>query len=84
MGLARSCAADGDVGVSSGLCAHGLLRQPVEKQAWFAGAAPVEPELELVEVGLQVLRLGSALQGSVEPAFDLGLNSGDGGEEHVS
>src|SRR5665213_1255600 len=80
---ARSCAADGDVGVAGWWGPYGLFEQSVEQQSGFAGLAPIEPELELAQVLLEMLGFSSSLQGSFEPTFDLGLHAGDGREQHV-
>ena len=42
----------------------GSLQEPEARQAALPGGTPVEPEDELVEVGLQMLGLRSALAGA--------------------
>jgi len=50
-----------------GGCLDGLLEQPVKEHSAFLRVASVEPEAELIEVGLQVDRLDGALVSPEHP-----------------
>jgi len=43
--------------VSDRSCHHRLLQQAIKQHAARVGCAPVEAELELIEIGIQVLQL---------------------------
>ena len=58
-----------DVEVADGLCFNCPLQEPEEQQAALVCGAAVEPEDELVEVGLEVIGLDSSLVGALQPSF---------------
>jgi hypothetical protein len=49
---------------------HGLLEQSVKDESAVAGASPVEPEGELLQIGLEVGRVNRAVMGAEDPALE--------------
>jgi len=43
-----------DIGLGDGEGDHGLLEQSVKDESAVAGVAPIEPEGELLQIGLEV------------------------------
>jgi len=60
----------GDVRFGDRLGDHGLLDEPAKDQATVAGVAPVEPEGELLQIGLQVDGVDRAVMGAEDPALE--------------
>ena len=56
-----------DVEVADGLCFNCPLQEPEEQQAALAYGTPVEPEGELVQVGLQMIAFDRTLVGALQP-----------------
>jgi len=65
--LAARLLGDADVVVADRLVSGGEFHHAVEHHAEAARVAAVEPEDELVQVGLQVRRIHLALVGAQEP-----------------
>jgi len=63
-----ACSVDDGV-IRKRVNAHGVFKQPEEKQAPASRAAPVESEGELVEVVVQMLRADRPLMGADQPAL---------------
>ena len=63
--------------------ADGGLQEPVEEHAALPGVSAVEPECELVEVGLHVCGLDGALVRAQQPALEQGRDAVDGWEQFV-
>lgn len=66
-----------DIDLSDGLRYHRLLKKPSEYQAPAPGSAPVEPEGELLQVGLQMNWNDGTLMGPKNPPFQQTRNSMD-------
>ena len=61
-----------------------MLEQSVEEQATTPGAASVEAERELVEVGVEVLGSDGPLVGAKQPALEQARDAVDARHHHVS
>ena len=72
-----------DRGVGLGRVVDGVLEEAVEEQADVAGAAAVEAERELVEVGVELVGLDGALVGAQQPSFEEGGDAMDGWHRDV-
>ena len=73
-----------EAAIGSGRGHHGLLEEPVEQQPALPNVPPVEPEGELVEVGLQMPRVDRALVGAQQPALEQAGHPVHPGHGHVA
>ena len=68
---AGGCSCASDQGLVGDRIDHdSLLHEAVEQFAAVAGATPVEPESELVQVEFQMVATDGALMGAEDPALD--------------
>ena len=65
--MAGPVIAVGDIGLGNRPGGNSLFQEPAEKEPAAAGGAPVEPEGELLQVGLQVGGQDRALMGTEDP-----------------